>query len=158
MQYETISFTENFNHRIEVWGSVSQQKNSSFKPPNVKDSAQDYINIFSQLRHDCLIGGYFNAHHEVWGSPMSSHPIIVNDGSATIINKPNQNKSVVDVTIMSASSYSWSPLSDTNGSEPFPIQIVLNSAHIENFQIFPISKWSMKGVDRHNIVHKLKKA
>nr|CAI5825473.1 unnamed protein product [Callosobruchus analis] len=170
IQYETISFTGNFNHRIEVCGvniTVDNKKIavlSLYRPPNVKASAQDYINIFSQLRHDCLIGGDFNAHHEVWGSPMCSRDgsiliealdtfqdlIIVNDGSATRINMPGQNKSAVDVTIMSAgfaSSYSWCPLSDTYGSDHFPIQIVLNSVQIENFQIFPISKWSMKGVD-----------
>nr|CAH7716559.1 unnamed protein product [Callosobruchus chinensis] len=170
IQYDIISLTDNFNQGIEVCAidiTIADKKISVlslYKPPNVKATVQDYSNIFSQLRYDCIIGGDFNANHEIWGSSMSSSDgnilvealdsfhdlIIANDGSATRMSQPGKNKSVVDVTILSASFspfYSWSPLSDTYGSDHFPIAIVLNSVHIESYSTSPISKWSMKGVD-----------
>nr|CAH7749293.1 unnamed protein product [Callosobruchus chinensis] len=163
IQYDIISLTDNFNQGIEVCAidiTIADKKISVlslYKPPNVKATVQDYSNIFSQLRYDCIIGGDFNANHEIWGSSMSSSDgnilvealdsfhdlIIANDGSATRMSQPGKNKSVVDLSPF----YNWSPLSDTYGSDHFPIVIVLNSVHIESYSTSPISKWSMKGVD-----------
>nr|CAH7749570.1 unnamed protein product [Callosobruchus chinensis] len=122
IQYEIINFSHNFNEDIEVCGiNVFMDGRklsviSLYRPPNVRASRSDYINIFRQLKYDCIIGGDFNAHHALWGSPIDSNDgnilaetldsfqdlVVANDGSATRLSPPGQAKSVVDVTILSS--------------------------------------------------------
>nr|CAI5823078.1 unnamed protein product [Callosobruchus analis] len=170
LSYEIITFSNNFNQDIEVCGinalmdSYKISVISLYRPPNIRATSQDYINIFRHAKYDCIVGGDFNAHHGLWGSPITSTAgniladaldsfqdyVVVNDGSATRMSPPGQIKSAVDVTIVSSKlcrSLNWSTLSDTYGSDHFPIKLVINDIYVEDNTIIPLSKWSMKEVD-----------
>ncbi|XP_072400980.1 uncharacterized protein [Diabrotica undecimpunctata] len=164
--YEVIQFNHNFNPKIEVFGIniiLGNQKLaivSLYKPSDVRAKSQDYINLFSQIKHDCIIGGDFNAHHGMWGSPACSHDgrvlvdaldhfpnlIVINDGSATRISPPGQAKSAVDLTIASSKvcpTVGWSVSQDTYGSDHYPISITLNNYYYNDAITSPLYRWSM---------------
>nr|CAI5855984.1 unnamed protein product [Callosobruchus analis] len=169
LKYEIINFNANFNRKIEVCGINILLNNkklsviSLYRPPRVKATVLDYINLFNQIPYDCIIGGDFNAHHSVWGSPTCStdgnilvdaieefHTLAIsNDGSATRISPPGQQKSVVDITLMTtnlALSSHWAVMTDTYGSDHFPILITFNTIKTDDSLITPVSKWSMTNV------------
>nr|CAI5860449.1 unnamed protein product [Callosobruchus analis] len=148
MQYEIVDFSYNFNENIEICDInvfMDDRKlsvNSLYRPPN-----------------DCIIGGDFNTHHGMWGSPINS-----NDGNilaeaveyfqdlvaTTRFSPSGQAKSVVDINIPSSklcSSFDWSTLADTFGSDHFPVNIVIKGVCPENLTAKPISKWSMKNAN-----------
>ena len=95
--------------------------------------------ILSSIPGPLIVSGDFNCHHTMWGShnidTSSSFFLdllddinlcILNDGSATRRVSPGQNVSVPDLTLSSPSlvnSLSWSVLSNSYGSDHFPILI-----------------------------------
>lgn len=164
--YKVIKFNNNFNRKIEVCGMniTINKKNISivsiYRPPNVKATAADYINLFNQIPHNsCVIGGDFNSHHGLWGSSISneagnvlvetldhySHLSVANSGLATRLTSPNITNSVVDITIISAdltNSFTWDVCSDTYGSDHYPIKITFANFPIKSTMVYPMSKWS----------------
>nr|CAI5862750.1 unnamed protein product [Callosobruchus analis] len=115
LSYEIITFSNNFNQDIEVCGinalmdSYKISVISLYRPPNIRATSQDYINIFRHAKYDCIVGGDFNAHHGLWGSPITSTAgniladaldsfqdyVVVNDGSATRMSPPETTLKVL---------------------------------------------------------------
>lgn len=163
--FTVIKFQNNFNDKIEVCGiliNINGKKlsvMSLYRPPNIKATVTDYVNIFKQMSHSVVIGGDFNAHHGLWGSSINNHDgsilvdaldyfsnfVVGNNGSATKITAPNIAISAVDITILSSdlvNAYTWNTLCDTYGSDHVPIKISLLEYGIDNTMVYPITKWS----------------
>ncbi|XP_072403273.1 uncharacterized protein [Diabrotica undecimpunctata] len=107
---------------------------------------------------------YFNAHHGLWGSNLCSadgnilvealdvfpNLVVVNDGLATRATPPGHIKSVVDLTIISSSlcsAFDWTVLSDTYGSDHFPIRLSVQDIKFENTIFTSSVKWSMSNAN-----------
>lgn len=165
--FKEIKFTRNFNADIGVCGAeiLINQSYISFlsiyRPPHIIANTNDWINIFNQVSSSpCLIGGDFNAHNGLWGSPKNDSTgnqllnaidelglVVLNNGNATRLERPYQQKSVVDVTFCSTnltSHFSWDTVADTLGSDHFPIIMDFSCKIPPNKIIFPKSKWNLK--------------
>ncbi|XP_008552712.2 uncharacterized protein LOC103579772 [Microplitis demolitor] len=108
-----------------------------------------------------LIGGDFNSHHTSWGcgrncrsgnnifdAAFENDLHILNDGSPTYINNPNQHPSAIDLTLVSvylAISCSWSVLTDAMNSDHYPIEIKIGTSGDE-YKFFK-HKFKIKGVN-----------
>nr|CAI5847605.1 unnamed protein product [Callosobruchus analis] len=130
---------------------------SIYRPPNVPVNSSDYINVFSKLDKTCIIGGDFNGHHYLWGSTDNNSPgltlvdaiddsphlIFRNEGQPTRLTRPSANISAVDVTIISTDLLdisTWTVMSDTYGSDHFPILMNINST-TTNIDSHSTYKW-----------------
>jgi ribonuclease HI len=119
---------------------------SIYISPNCHPSREHLQGLLTGLGENCIIMGDFNAHHPIWGSNsanrmgrmiidlLSEHNLcLLNNGNSTRINLPNQNPSMVDLTICSpqhATVLQWEVLSgDTLGSDHYPILVSTPHAH-----------------------------
>nr|CAI5832982.1 unnamed protein product [Callosobruchus analis] len=135
----------------------SSEVASIYRPPNVPVNSSDYINVFSKLDKTCIIGGDFNGHHYLWGSTDNNPPgltlvdaiddfphlIFRNEGQPTRLTRPSANISAVDVTIISTDLVdisNWTVMSDTYGSDHFPILMNINST-TTNIDSHSTYKW-----------------
>lgn len=128
----------------------------------------DYLHIFNTLEKFCVIGGDFNGHHSLWGSSSNNvagvnlveaidcfpNLVVRNEGQPTRVTPPGTNISAVDVTIVSSNLLNmsdWSLLSDTYGSDHYPILLKLNeinnqrppSEHPLRWRISEETNWAL---------------
>lgn len=114
---------------------------SIYVPPNTTD--QDIIaaldNIVKNTDPPFVIGGDFNAAHEVWGSTKTTKRgcillewfvrhelLVINTGEPTFISSVHGTTSAIDLTVVSynlAAKFHWATYDDTLGSDHFPITV-----------------------------------
>nr|CAI5847571.1 unnamed protein product [Callosobruchus analis] len=114
-------------------------------------------NIFQSYVQPSSEGGDFNGHHYLWGSTDNNPPgltlvdaiddfphlIFRNEGQPTRLTRPSANISAVDVTIISTDLVdisNWTVMSDTYGSDHFPILMNINST-TTNIDSHSTYKW-----------------
>nr|CAI5863438.1 unnamed protein product [Callosobruchus analis] len=114
-------------------------------------------NIFQSYVQPSSEGGDFNGHHYLWGSTDNNSPgltlvdaiddfphlIFRNEGQPTRLTRPSANISAVDVTIISTDLLdisTWTVMSDTYGSDHFPILMNINST-TTNIDSHSTYKW-----------------
>lgn len=118
------------------------------------------VNKAKQQNSSILIGGDFNSHHTSWGcgkncrsvtnlfeAAFENDLIILNDGSPTHINNPDQQNSAIDLTVTSANFAllcTWSVLPDALNSDHYPIVTKIGTSG-EKYKHFS-HKLSTKGV------------
>lgn len=167
--YKEITFVNNFNSDIQICGVTIKVSNSYlsivslYNPPKTVTQVNDWTNIFKQCASPCIIGGDFNGHNASWGSSKTDdigrqiinslenlELSIMNDGSATRLTPPSQNKSVVDITMISstiAPTISWKVNADTLGSDHFVITMeVFLNLNVNNM-VLPKYKWNTNKAD-----------
>nr|CAI5830368.1 unnamed protein product [Callosobruchus analis] len=104
--------------------------------------SQDWTNCFNLLEEPYIIGGDLNGHNMSWGSSGTngvgrqvmgavekSNLVVLNTGEATRLTSPNEQKSVVDVTICSSAiafGVTWEVVQGTLGSDHYPILLEMN--------------------------------
>nr|CAI5866091.1 unnamed protein product [Callosobruchus analis] len=134
-------------------------------------------NIFQSYVQPSSEGGDFNGHHYLWGSTDNNPPgltlvdaiddfphlIFRNEGQPTRLTKPSANISAVDVTIISTDLLdisTWTVMSDTYGSDHFPILMNINSTttNIDShstykWRIHPHPDWNSPFYSRHSSHH-----
>lgn len=168
--YKELIFDNiNFNSDISFCGSeVSFSKDfhldlvSVYRSPQVRTNNNDWTNFFSKVNsiNPCIIGGDFNGHNYAWGSPKNDHIgqqilngievnnlVILNTGESTRHSLPNEQKSVVDITLCTANvahKSIWQVTNDTLGSDHYPILINLNTSPYTEDIVFPKSKWNIR--------------
>ena len=145
--FKDIPMSNNFNQEILVcgaqvsFGETKLKFLSVYKPPDVNSISTDWNNIFSGYSHSTVIGGDFNAHSKSWGSHKDDNTsnqllqifddlnlVHLNDGSPTRLTSPGMQPSAVDLSICTtdiAFNTSWTIISDTLGSDHFPILILI---------------------------------
>ncbi|XP_072400922.1 uncharacterized protein [Diabrotica undecimpunctata] len=141
----------------------------SLYKPDKNISIREWERLFnwcSSLEGETVLGGDFNAHHAVWGSPTDNihwfsndtdgnriidaltdmDLIFLNDGSATRITPPNSTKSAVDLTLIASGLIAlahWQTLDRTLGSDHYIISIMLN-IDVPSFVVYPTRKWKLE--------------
>lgn len=112
---------------------------SCYRPPDCSISEQAWTLFLGQFQGKFILGGDLNAHHIAWGSAQSSHEgvnlfeailrtdaVCLNSGTVTRINSRGNKGSAIDITLASpniAMNADWEVLSDSWGSDHFPISI-----------------------------------
>nr|CAI5847005.1 unnamed protein product [Callosobruchus analis] len=142
---------------------------SLYRPPQTRTTTRDWRNCFNLLEEPYIIGGDVNGHNMSWGSPRTdgigsqvmeaveeSNLVVLNTGEATRSSSPNEQKSVVDVTICSsviAFGVTWEVVQDTLGSDHYPILLQMNVSNESTIQ--PKSKWNIKFAkwDLYNVIN-----
>nr|CAI5846041.1 unnamed protein product [Callosobruchus analis] len=142
---------------------------SLYRPPQTRTTTRDWRNCFNLLEEPYIIGGDVNGHNMSWGSPRTdgvgsqvmeaveeSNLVVLNTGEATRFTSPNEQKSVVDVTICSsviAFGVTWEVVQDTLGSDHYPILLQMNVSNESTIQ--PKSKWNIKFAkwDLYNVIN-----
>nr|CAI5836484.1 unnamed protein product [Callosobruchus analis] len=117
------------NLKIVQWNARSLQSNK-----------HSLLQIFNEEHFDIAIV------YETWYK--RSHDVRFRNFT-TRISPPGQQKSVVDITLMTtnlALSSHWAVMTDTYGSDHFPILITFNTIKTDDSLITPVSKWSMTNV------------
>ncbi|XP_072389307.1 uncharacterized protein [Diabrotica undecimpunctata] len=166
-----ISFKEVFLNNVvdgmqvcaaEIFVSKNLSINcvSVYCPPNVSVTVHNFSNLFNDINGTSIIGGDFNAHHDLWGSYKinqsvknmvnalnQNNLVILNDGPPTKISRSGQNSSV-DLTLVSpdiADKTNWTVVIDTLGSDHFLILLKLSILR-EQFSntIQPKTKWNTR--------------
>lgn len=147
LRYQILNF-DGFKMKPEICGIKVYINNetyniiSIYRPPSLFMNSRAWSNIMSNFGSNLIIGGDFNAHSGLWGSPITnrdgnelleaiecSNLIVLNDGSSTRLVPPNYQKSCVDVSLAAtniAPLIHWNLCSDTLGSDHFPIIMLLN--------------------------------
>nr|CAH7716653.1 unnamed protein product [Callosobruchus chinensis] len=136
---------------------------SIYCPPNARTCTQDYLSLTENFNGSIIIGGDFNAHHEISGSYKINSSrsnivnvlnqtdlVILNDGSPTKISR-TQTKPAIDLTLVSpdiVNKTTWKVLPDTLGSDHFVILISINASSQRTLpMIFPKTKWNTRKAD-----------
>lgn len=164
-KFKELQIDANLRQDISICGIEIPYNNNHLKfisvyyPPNLNVNENELINIFSCTNGSRIVGGDFNAHHATWGSYKNNITgqrvisaldnldlIILNDGSPTRLTKENKI-SAVDLTLATpnvASLSHWQTITDTLGSDHFPIllQIDNHTTSQENQTVRPKSKWN----------------
>ncbi|XP_072377658.1 uncharacterized protein [Diabrotica undecimpunctata] len=134
----------------------------SLYKPDKNISIREWKRLFnwcSSLEGETVLGGDFNAHHAVWGSPKNDTDgnriidaitdmdlIFLNDCSATRITHPNSTKSAVDLTLITPGLIAlahWQTLDRTLGSDHYIISIKLN-IDVPSCIVYPTRKWKLE--------------
>lgn len=117
-----------------------------------EDSWRDFFDSISRVNSNhTFIGGDFNAHHYLWDSnrycrngeslyeALTDADVMgLNNGKSTLVNRPNENPSILDLTFISSNLYTiclQEVRDDPLGSDHYP---VITSLGIQ----VPISKFS----------------
>lgn len=165
IEYEEIDITTNFNPNIEACAVNLPVAGiniiSIYRPPNSQVSQNDWQNLLDQFSSYTIFCGDFNAHHSSWGPIPEDRNgrnlmnaienldlVTLNDGSPTRIS-PQGTASAVDLTILSpliVDRVSWEVLSDTLGSDHYPIKIDIQ-INPSSFTINPSTKWNDQKAD-----------
>ena len=128
-------------------------------PPRFKYTAQQLSDIINQLPPPFVLLGDFNAHHTLWGNNhtdqagreielllTNSNVCLLNNKCHTYIHPATGHTSSIDLSIVSPSifqDFQWKTLSDTHGSDHFPILLTPNT-HPQSTQT---SNWALKRAD-----------
>lgn len=137
---------------------------SFYSPPNRIIDDQFWQFLFQNIQGEILIAGDFNGHNPAWGSVKSNRAgisilenmekydlIILNDGSPTMVPKPNQIQSSIDLTFATpslAAKINWEVDDQHLGSDHLPISVLIT---LDN-QIYKQgnianNKWKIKEAD-----------
>ena len=127
-------------------------------PPDKNPKSHEFQRFFSQ-RNTVLVGD-FNAHHGIFGSPLTNARgrtlenlitsydfTVLNTGATTHINHSG-GESALDLTITSrnlATISNWTVLRDPIGSDHFPT--ITKIAEPTLFEEYSVPKWSYKKAD-----------
>lgn len=169
IKFQKIDIPESFNY-FEVCGVSVPIKNkqslnlfSVYVPPTFTVPYLPWRNLLKMAKGSIIIGGDFNAHNVAWGCARSNQAgeillddidrenlIILNDGSNTMINKPNRVASPLDLTISTpdiAPCIDWQVDHDPMGSDHLPIicYLTLCRERVTNNEY--LSKWDVNKAD-----------
>ncbi|CAH1985069.1 unnamed protein product [Acanthoscelides obtectus] len=127
---------------VQVADSLRLSLLSMYVPPSSHIRTNEWIDLLSPFGQDTIVGGDFNAHHNLWGSYKQDHNgcslvealnsidlVLMNDGSSTRLHNNGLN-SVVDLTFSSpdlANIIEWKTHVDTLGSDHYPIILEMKS-------------------------------
>lgn len=150
-KYKNLNF-ENRHDQIEVIGcKVELNKNehidimSIYINHKIKLNIRNLNNIFSKLSNKFIVGGDFNAHAIEWGCANNSQRgeliseymdrkniVILNDGSFTRLNQPQNASSAIDLTLVDAATAlkcCWKTTNASCGSDHLPVitNMILNN-------------------------------
>lgn len=116
---------------------------SLYIKPVSRISKNEFVQFFNSIPKHCPIGGDFNAHHPAWGSEAedtdgrnlleainSSNLIFLNNGEATLVTRPKQRKSAIDITLCSQNIshlFEWTVVQDPMGINHLPILLRSNA-------------------------------
>lgn len=134
-----------------------------YRPPNIRDSRLDWVNLFGQCNVDsCFIAGDFNIHNSSWGCYHNDRSnvnfidaidelylCVLNNGDCTHISSAGRG-SAIDLTLVSAkliAHCNWDVHSDTLGSDHYPILIQYTSEKPNSTHIYPTSRWNIIDTD-----------
>lgn len=136
---------------------------SVYIPPNSKIKEAEWNKFFDCIPQNTIIGGDFNLHHSASGSTSNSYHgdelmksltqnsfFLLNDGSPTRIQPPNQPKSAVDITFASRSLIPlthWFIENRTLGSDHFVIRYDLQSNVLRTPSRKPSRKYNTNKCD-----------
>lgn len=167
LAYSSVTLNDcTFNRGIEVCGvhldALDINIISVYRPNSVRTSRTDWRTLFSHFSGRTIFSGDFNAAHKMWGSPRddslgnllvdileSQNLIIMNDGSPTRVQRPTQNKSAVDLSIVTSDlvdRLSWSVSGETLGSDHYVIKLCLNETWMSQV-VSPTVKWKEEAAD-----------
>lgn len=115
---------------------------SCYIPGDSNISQEIWNSLFQLGTNNFLICGDFNAHHQAWGSLISSRRgnliydtinsqglSVLNTGEATHLGRPNCPNSAIDISFSSPNLSwlsTWHTMAEPHGSDHFPIIISLN--------------------------------
>lgn len=132
---------------------------SLYNPPQNYVTQQSWENFFNSVPKPFIICGDFNSHNQTWGCSLndgSGHRlldavnetglIILNDGTPTLIGRPNNNRSAVDLTICTTDislCSKWSLIQEPLGSDHLPINITIQKISNLTTNISSV-KWNTK--------------
>ena len=134
-----------------------------YNNPRTSTHDLDWIHFLDSLStcSHVFIGGDFNSHCHSWGCEhtctsgialndaiLNSNFNLLNDGSPTLIFRPGQLKSAIDLTLVSSNLKplsSWSTLIDRMGSDHSPISVKIEIPFI-SYQ-FCSHKYNLNRVD-----------
>lgn len=104
--------------------------------PNSKLIDTSWEHLINLLQRPFILMGDFNSQHYLWGSNFcnrngniiancceTKNIIVLNDGSSTRLNRPNQNRSILDLTLVTqsiASKCEWFRMEDVGHSDHYP--------------------------------------
>ena len=132
---------------------------SIYNPPNNRIHPNELLSLFSISNRNLIICGDLNGHHITWGNNYNDtlgvsllnaiedcNLVILNDGSPTRINYPQQNPTAVDITLATpdiCDSIRWKISDDSLGSDHFLIYLTLNEP-LEETNVYNTRKWNLK--------------
>ncbi|XP_072392093.1 uncharacterized protein [Diabrotica undecimpunctata] len=166
IRFEILKLNKNFNKELLACGIKVNYDNthlsflSVYRCPKTKTRIEDWTNLFSQVKHPCIIGGDMNAHNALWGSSKNDNIgdqivetlqdldfIVMNNGQPTCQGNPGHSDSMIDITVCSPSIFTktfWTVDSDTLGSNHYVVKIEFEYPRAVNETIYPKSKWNTK--------------
>ena len=166
IQSSTVEGTDSATVKIKMqknkWISIS----NVYTPP--VNSTSQLVN-FNPIKIDtvnCLILGDLNAHSPLWDSHLfdkrgeeiedwiiSNSLVVLNDGSATRINKHTGNGSTPDVSLVSTewkNKCRWSIGDQIGNSDHLPIKVVIQSVVHHQPLFTQEARWKRNGVNWEN--------
>lgn len=173
---DTVRFKKlDINIRTTDYQAVAAEISSSrgvftivtiYKPSSCKIRKLSLGQIIDQIQTPFLICADFNAHHTLWGCEIDDadgkelltlletlNLVLLNDGSPTMVPKPNTRPSAVDLTLCSVDfNYvtEWMVKRDPLGSDHLPLEITINlpNSSINTTEIiYPNSRWKIQEAD-----------
>lgn len=169
INFEPLTLT---NNKVMIVGAKVKIPNhiipefylySVYKKPQTKLSELEWSNIFHDLQKPFVFAGDLNVHHVAWGCQDNNvgginllnaiedhHIILLNDGACTRINRPDQRKSAVDLTLVSdniASLIDWKVLPESLGSDHLVILLEISPKSTENVNTRSQEKFNLKKID-----------
>lgn len=114
-----------------------------YNPPTCKIRQSEFISLIQSIDSSFILMGDLNSHHRTWGSSKNDingtnilnsldelKAVIINDGTPTRINLPGQNKSALDISLVSTSlahNCSWQIIPDCGSSDHLPTLCTFNT-------------------------------
>ena len=136
---------------------------SIYIPHPSRPIASELRSILTSIPGPYIVLGDFNAHHLSWGSNQGSalgnalvellddmNRCLLNDGSPTRVPVPLPNPSAVDHAFCSpslASLASWTILTQSFGSDHYPILIKFPQLNVNSITIPPLQKYNLNGAE-----------
>lgn len=168
LNYTQVHQLPSVDNVMYVAAKVAVSNNCNITFVSLYIRPQDYVNkdqcnqLFVSLQRPFIVGGDFNSHHHIWGCDTTDRKgrelleIIqdnnlsyLNDGSATLLTKPGNNKSAIDLTIASPDILhllQWQTLDDPNGSDHLPI-IIKSYIETKTVQLYSHRIWKTTKAD-----------
>lgn len=165
--FKVLDIPSKFNNKkIQTCGITLKFHNlkinllSIYCAPKHKISIDSWDSLFRSTKHPLLIGGDFNSHHSSFGctyddnegryllDAIHNHNLcILNDGSPTLLERPDRQPSAVDLTICSPNLIplcEWYVSNEPLGSDHMGIIITINNGNPIKFQtINNYNKWNI---------------
>lgn len=137
---------------------------SFYNSPTNNITSQEWFRFFESFHGSIILGGDSNCHHLAWGCSTSdtkgrsmldaiddANLILLNTGQPTLMRSiHHKNVSAIDLTLTSpdlGGLLEWKVLSDSMGSNHFPIKINSEAMTIKSILKKQIRKWKIKQAD-----------